>query len=338
MKRKIRWIQIGVGHDHALETLNAALALQEDFEVLGAVITEEDRRDYPEKAAAAAKLCKVLTIEQAEKLRPEAAAIETEDEYLAKYGVLCAKKGWHLHVDKPAATNAEDFAALFGAVRESGVALQTGYMYRYNPAICRAIEKIESGALGEIYAIEAQMSCLHPEEKRRWLKKYQGGMTMYLGCHLIDILYRVQGEPLEVLPMNTSSGFGKGVGADEGFVLYRYPRGISFIRTTAVECGGFMRRRIVFYGEKGTIAVDPVERYDPAYPSLSSDYGEISLEDCRKIGWGAEATKVKSARFDRYKPMLADFASIVRGEKQSGYSLDYEEKLFNLIQKSGKEI
>lgn len=316
MKRKIRWIQIGVGHDHALETLNAALALQEDFEVLGAVITEEDRRDYPEKAAA----------------------IETEDEYLAKYGVLCAKKGWHLHVDKPAATNAEDFAALLGAVRESGVALQTGYMYRYNPAICRAIEKIESGALGEIYAIEAQMSCLHPEEKRRWLKKYQGGMTMYLGCHLIDILYRVQGEPLEVLPMNTSSGFGKGVGADEGFVLYRYPRGISFIRTTAVECGGFMRRRIVFYGEKGTIAVDPIERYDPAYPSLSSDYGEISLEDCRKIGWGAEAKKVKSARFDRYKPMLADFASIVRGEKQSGYSLDYEEKLFNLIQKSCKEI
>ena len=104
---------------------------------------------------------------------------------------------------------------------------------------------------------------------------------MYLGCHLIDILYRVQGEPLEVLPMNTSSGFGKGVGADEGFVLYRYPRGISFIRTTAVECGGFMRRRIVFYGEKGTIAVDPIERYDPAYPSLSSDYGEILLEDCR---------------------------------------------------------
>ena len=45
-----------MGHDHALETLNAALALPEDFEVLGAVITKEDRRDYPEKAAAAAKL------------------------------------------------------------------------------------------------------------------------------------------------------------------------------------------------------------------------------------------------------------------------------------------
>ena len=205
MKRKIRWIQIGVGHDHALETLNAALALQEDFEVLGAVITEEDRRDYPEKAAAAAKLCKVLTIEQAEKLRPEAAAIETEDEYLAKYGVLCAKKGWHLHVDKPAATKAEDFAALLGAVRESGVALQTGYMYRYNPAICRAIEKIESGALGEIYAIEAQMSCLHPEEKRRWLKKYQGGMTMYLGCHLIDIGVRQgrgRGRRVRIVPLS----------------------------------------------------------------------------------------------------------------------------------------
>ena len=161
---------------------------------------------------------------------------------------------------------------------------------------------------------------------------------MYLGCHLIDILYRVQGEPLEVLPMNTSSGFGAGVGADEGFVLYRYPRGVSFIRTTAVECGGFTRRRIVFYGEKGTIAIDPIERYDPAYPSLSSDYSEISLEDCRKIGWGAEAKKAKSARFDRYKPMLSDFASIVRGEKQSGYPPDYEEKLFNLIQKSCKEI
>ena len=92
MKRKIRWIQIGVGHDHALETLNAALALQEDFEVLGAVITEEDLRDYPEKAAAATKLCKVLTIEQAEKLRPEAAAIETEDEYLLQNTAYSARK------------------------------------------------------------------------------------------------------------------------------------------------------------------------------------------------------------------------------------------------------
>ena len=338
MKRKIKWIQIGVGHDHALETLNAALALQEDFEVLGAVITKEDRRDYSEKAAAAAKLCPILTLAEAEKLRPEAAAVETEDEYLAKYGVLCAKKGWHLHVDKPAATNAEDFAALLGSVRESGVSFQTGYMYRYNPAICRAIERIESGAIGQVYAIEAQMSCLHTEEKRRWLKKYPGGMTSYLGCHLIDVVCRVQGEPLEVVPMNTSSGFGEGVGADEGFVLYRYPRGVSFIRTTAVECGGFMRRRIVFYGEKGTIAIDPIERYDPEYPTLSSDYSEISVEDCKNIGWGAEAKKVTSARFDRYQPMLSDFASIVRGEKQAGYSLDYEEKLFNLIQKSCKEI
>ena len=42
------------------------------------------------------------------------------------------------------------------------------------------------------------MSCDHPLEKRKWLSSFQGGMSFFLGCHLTDLIYTLQGTPEEV--------------------------------------------------------------------------------------------------------------------------------------------
>lgn len=100
-----------------------------------------------------------------------------------------------MHMDKPGSASDADFDRLMDLVEEKQLPFQTGYMYRYNPAVVQVMEDYRAGRLGEIYSVEAQMNCLHTVEKRNWLGNYPGGMLYFLGCHLIDLIYAIQGEP-----------------------------------------------------------------------------------------------------------------------------------------------
>lgn len=125
-------------------------------------------------------------------------------------------------------------------------------MYRFNPLISEAIARAKSGELGEIYSVEAHMDCVHPPEKRQWLDRFPGGMMFYLGCHLIDLIYQIQGEPDEIISMNTSTEYKIDGAEDFGMAVLKYPHGVSFAKTCAAEPGGFMRRQLVICGTKGT--------------------------------------------------------------------------------------
>ena len=142
---------------------------------------------------------------------------------------------------------------------EKGLALQLGYMYRFNPAILGLYERVKRGELGDILYINAEMNCFHKPRKREWLRDYPGGMMYFLGCHLVDIIYRLQGEPLEVLPLHASSDLDGVHSYDVGFAAFRYPHGTSFARSTCVERGGFHRRQIVVVGSKATVEIRPTE-------------------------------------------------------------------------------
>ena len=98
-------------------------------------------------------------------------------------------------------------------------------MYRLNPKINEAIERTKRGEIGKVCCIEAQMSCRHGEELRDWLKVFPGGMTFFLGCHLIDIIYRIQGEPEEIIPINYSSCYDGVAGDDIGMAVFNLIKG-----------------------------------------------------------------------------------------------------------------
>ena len=68
-------------------------------------------------------------------------------------------------------------------------------MYRYNPAILKCFEHIKNGDLGEIYSINAEMSTFHPQDSKRWLTNFGGGIMYILGSHLVDLIVYVLGEP-----------------------------------------------------------------------------------------------------------------------------------------------
>lgn len=258
----------------------------------------------------------------------QGAFIETEDYNLTKYAHIAAKKGLAVHMDKPGGQDAEKFNNLIDYCKQNDIIFHVAYMYRYNPAIKDILKRVQKNEFGKIYYIEAQMNCFHAKQKREWLKDYKGGMMNYLGCHLIDLILQFQGRPEEIIPYNGSSGLDNIEAEDISMAIFKYDSGISFVKATAIEAGGFMRRQIVICCEKATIEIDPIEIMEDG-DNRSTDMYITSAD--KSLNWAYRGDKIHFKPFDRYNEMLIEFADIINGKKQNPYSYEYEKLVHNVL-------
>lgn len=335
MSKKIRVAQIGTLHDHAIFAFEAMHKLPDIYEIIGYFEPDEAARKKSKENAVYSQY-KHIFLEEIWDSSPDAVIIETYEPELAKYALMCAERGISVHMDKPGGVGLAEFERLISIVKQKNIVLHTGYMYRYNPALQKAEELIRSGKLGEIYSIEAQMSCTHPREKRDWLAALPGGMMFYLGCHLIDIILRFQGKPKNILPYNFRSGFLGAKGEDNTFCLFEYENGVSFAKTTAIEPGGFNRRQIVICGTRGTYEIKPLEDYfdENEISKLKTDVSYAFAGEDGTFSWkNKDVQKEGFGPFDRYALMMTAFAEMVRGEKKNPFAPDYELELYKTVLK-----
>lgn len=325
--RKIRIAQIGLNtFSHSVQIFNTLCRRTDLFDVAGICFPENEKERLPEHLA---KLCPFveLTLEQIlEDPAIEAVAIETDELYLTKYALLAAQHGKQIHMEKPGGASLAEFESLIRIVKDKKLQFHIGYMYRYNPGIRAVLEKVRKGDLGEIISVEAQMSCLHTTRIRKWMEELPGGMMFFLGCHLIDLILQIQGMPQNVIVMNKSSGLDGAHSQDYCMALLEYEKGCSFLKTTSVEHGGFLRRQLVITGSKGTIEMRPLE-------TGTEDAQYTRWAECHEPEWSGSGEETKVGPFGRYDNMMSSFAAMVRGETQNPYSCDYELTLYQLILK-----
>ena len=194
--RKIKIAQIGTSTvSHGDDIFYTLGTLPDVFEVVGYALPENEREKFPERMADFEGYREMTVEEILNDPDIEAVAVETEEIYLTQYALLAAQQGKHIHMEKPGGISLPDFERLIRAVKAKQKVFHTGYMYRYNPAIVDLLDRIQSGELGEILSVEAQMSCCHSKAVRDWLGNFPGGMLFFLGCHLIDLVLRIQGNP-----------------------------------------------------------------------------------------------------------------------------------------------
>jgi len=329
---KIKIAQIGTSANSHGNFIWESMIKQKDiFDVVGYALPENEREKFPDRAKAFDGYNELTVDEILNNPEIEAVAVETEEIYLIKYALMVANAGKHLHMEKPGGVDLADFEKLVEILKSKNLTFSTGYMYRFNPKIQEALAKVKNGELGEIYSVEAHMDCKHPAEVRQWLQNFPGGMMFFLGCHLIDLIYQIQGEPEEIIPFNCTTGYDEVTANDYGMVVFKYKNGVSFAKTCANENGGFLRRQLVICGEKGTIEIKPLEAF--------TEGGQYTvMNEVYSTEWGKEWDTSKSDVYDRYDDMMRNFAEMVRG-KENPYSYDYELGLYKLILKScGKEV
>jgi len=327
--RKIKIAQIGVNtNSHSNEIFGSIKSQNDIFDVVGYVLPENERERLPEKLKFYAD-CNELTLEEVlNNPEIEAVTIETDEVYLVKYALMAAKAGKHIHMEKPGGFSLTDFEELLNIMRQTKKVFHIGYMYRYNPCVIELLEKIQNGELGEIISVEAQMNCIHQTAVRKWLKTLPGGMMFFLGCHLVDLILQIKGQPKRIIPYNKCTGYEGTDSYDFGMAIFEYDNGVSFVKTTACEFGGFARRQLVVSGTKGTVELKPFEMF------VDSGNQYTSKTEYSSADWGNMGNKTDTKPYNRYHPMMRSFAEMVRGEKQNPYTLDYELELYKTVLKA----
>lgn len=325
--KRIRTVQIGIGHDHALNTFLSTEKQSDIFDFVGVVVLDGEEEKWGQIADRCGGVPR-LSLEEALAIEDlDAVTVECEDIDLTKYARIFAERGVHIHMDKPGGIGLSEYEEMLSLMKKKGLVFQTGYMYRYNPTVAKMLKKARDGEFGEIYAVEAHMDCCHPKEKRQWLGTYPGGMMYYLGCHLIDLIVWLAGVPEEVSAFNMPTGFDGVQACDYGMAVLKYKNGVSFAKTCAAEPGGFMRRQLVICGSRETCEIKPLEEFIEG----STDQLTRLVERTAEGGWGTQFPEQCSAPYDRYDAMMRAFAEYINGERENPYSYEYEARLHRII-------
>lgn len=332
--QRIKIAHIGTnGYSHANQVFRSIAKQTDIFDLVGYVLPENERELYPKKCEIFNGYTELTLDEVLNDPEITAVSVETDEIHLTKYALLAAKHGKHIHMEKPGGRELPDFEKLIDTVKKNNTVFHIGYMYRYNPYVIDALERVKKGELGEIVSVEAQMSCYHPAKTRDWLNTFDGGMMFYLGCHLVDLVLQFCGKPDRILPFNKRS-MTEGVDSpDFSMALFEYKNGVSFIKTTACEIGGYNRRQFVITGTEGTIELKPFEMVNGK---------EINgLYTCRTEyhtkAFHSESKSDVSPIYDRYDSMIAAFGRMCAGEINNPYTYDYELELYKTLLKCCKE-
>lgn len=314
--KKIKIGQIGIGHNHGEGKMLAVQKFPELFEVIGYA---EENEEWIEKRGnlPCYKDLPRLSVEEIIE-KSDAVLVECDVWNLTKTAKRCVDAGKHVHIDKPASGTLADFESLLNVAKEKNLTVQMGYMYRYNFAIQKLMDMINSGELGEIYQIDAEMSTYHSKEYRQWLKHFKGGSMYIFGSHLIDLVVSILGEPEKVYPFIKQTGFEDVYSDDNNFAVLEYDRAIARITTLSVEVNGWGMRRFAVMGSKGTVEIKPIELNVEMTKSTTA-IAPNAYQDMK------EKVDIKDVpTLSRYDEMMKDFYKSVISVKENPYSYEHE--------------
>ena len=324
--KKLKVGQIGIGHNHGAEKMEAVRKFPELFDVIG--YAEENGRWIEKRGAN--KGYEGLPRMSVEEIIAKSDAILVESDVwdLTRYAQMCVDARKHIHMDKPASGTLEEYKHLLDTAKEKNLVVQLGYMYRYNPAVLKCFEHVKNGDLGEIYSINAEMSTFHNPDYKKWLTNFGGGIMYILGSHLVDLIVYLLGEPKKISSFLKHTELDGIDFEDNNLAVLEYDKALARIFVSSVEVNGFGRRQFVVSGSKGTVNICPLER--PITMTFSdTGIADKTYED-RKLIIPFEDHTADG----RYDEMMQDFYAYIMGTKQNPFTYEHD----YLVQKVLSEI
>ncbi len=308
--------QIGIGHNHGEGKMLSARKFPDMFDIVGYA---EDDADWVAKRGGLSVYSELKRYETQELIEKcDALLVESDVWNLGKYADMCIKKGKHVHMDKPASGTLDEFSQILEEAKNKNLVFQMAYMYRYNPAVKKLFELINSGKIGEIYQIDAEMSTYHSAEYRKWLRNFKGGSMYIFGSHLIDLVILMLGEPKNVVSFIKNTCHDGVISDDNCLAVLEYEKALAKITNLSVEVNGWGMRRFAVMGSLGTVEIKPIENDTEMYYS--------------DLGIATNAYQDKRIKIDipvvpkneRYDEMMIEFYNCVVGNKKSPYSYEHD--------------
>jgi predicted dehydrogenase len=299
---------LGVSHSHALAKL-AVVRANPDFRLVGICETNPKLRDTLRGDG-------IAVLERDQLLRhPEIQVIAVESAVRdhATDGLAVLEAGKHLHLEKAPADNVAAYEKIVATARRTGLTLQIGYMWRYNPGMTKAIEAAHRGWLGSVYLVRGSIgNQLAPEQRPEWAE-FPGGTMFELGGHLVDATIRLMGRPRKITPfLHTDGGFSDNL-RDNTLAVLEWDKATGMLQSANMEPNSGRYRVFEILGTNGRAVLNPIEP-----PSLTIDLDKAA---------GPYAKGTQKLTFPPYKRYVDDFnelAAVIWGETKLRTTLDQE--------------
>ena len=256
--------------------------------------------------------------------------------FLHKQVVLDAVKAGKKNIicEKPLCTSMEDAEAMLKTCRDKGVRLMYAEDWIFAPALARAKQIIDEGAIGKVLYVKAKET--HPGSHSEYARKAAwcgGGAMIHLGIHPIGwVRYLMNQEVVEVIG-KCSGGGRKNLkhdyfeGEDWSVGILTFEDGtFGFVEGNYTTVGG-LDDTIEIYGTEGTIKIDlakgsPITMFSlPGY-KYSIEKAEITT------GWSMPA--VDEERNLGYADEIAYFVDCVRKNEDPMFGVRGEDGLIAL--------
>jgi predicted dehydrogenase len=188
----------------------------------------------------------------------DAVLVATTNQVLAPVALAAVRNRKHVLVEKPAARSAAELAPLLPAAHAAGVVVKVGFNHRFHPALQRAREIYDTGALGPLLYVRGRYGhggrLGYDREWRADPAVAGGGELLDQGVHLIDLARWFAGDFAEA-EGHIGTYFWRMPVEDNGFLMLRTARGqVAWLHASCTEWKNLFCFEV--FGRDGKLQVD----------------------------------------------------------------------------------
>lgn len=239
----------------------------------------------------------------------------------AEIGVMAARAGKHVVVEKPIDVSLDAADRLLEACDAAGVQLTVISQHRFDDGIRELRELIDSGRLGRLLLGEAAIKWYRTQayydsaDWRGTLALDGGGALINQGVHYLDLLQWMMG-PVESVMARTDTTIHQMEGEDIALAILRFRGGALGVvqASTAVFPG--LAERLEIAGSAGTVII---EDGAIALKHLKEEAGETEPYGARakpsKPSTESAAADPAGIRHEGHRRQLTDFVEAVRDHR-----------------------
>ena len=186
------------------------------------------------------------------------AIITTPDNTHCEMTCAFLRAGVPVLLEKPMALTNEDCAEMRRVEKETGTRLMVGQVGRYNPPRARAKQLVEDGAIGELVFVECEYA--HSYRRARgyndWRVSPDREGMIGGGCHAVDFLRWVAGNPTEVTAYSNHKYLTDWPVDDTTIAIYKFPNNVIGKIFCSIGVKRDKANRVCLYGTEGTIIIE----------------------------------------------------------------------------------
>ncbi len=188
----------------------------------------------------------------------DAVLIVTPDQLHLEMTEAFLRAGKAVLCEKPMALTVDECVRMMEIEKETNGKLTIGQICRSTPSFKRAKELIDEGRIGELTFIEGEYAhnYAHSRGNRDWRLHPLRHILIGGGCHSIDLLRWIAGDPIEVFGYHNHKSLTDWPTPDTCVALFKFPNDVcgKVFASSGVKRPYTMRT--VFNGTKGTIICD----------------------------------------------------------------------------------